>query len=117
MNRDVFHFAAALAGFALTACSEEKHTATPKETQVRKPINLQEGFYKTLRDNADLVDPAYGFNNIITSLSKGSCLRVADGVTNPEYAYVETLLYRSPEERVRGMVLKRDLMPAPECAP
>lgn len=111
------YIAAALAGIALTACSEQKQQPAPApvETETSKPVNLPQGFYKATSGKAHLIDPAYGFENILTTLGKNTCLKVIDGMTNKDHAHVETRLDAPPEERVRGYVLKSELTPAPEC--
>ena len=112
------YIAVAATALALAACSEKKEQPTPpapKETPALQPVTLPQGFYKATSGGAELIDPAYGFNNVITTLGRNTCLRVIDGKTNAEHAHVELRLDKPPEERVRGYVRKDELRPAPEC--
>lgn len=112
------YVAAALAGLALTACSEQQEqppAPAPVETAESKPVNLEQGFYRAASGTAHLIDPAYGFDNVIATLGKHTCIKVIDGVTNKDHAHVEVHLASLPEDRVRGYVLKSELTRAPDC--
>lgn len=109
--------AAALAGLALTACSEKKEQPAPApvEMPTPEPVNLPLGFYKATSGTAKLIDPLHGVENILVTLDKDTCLKVIDSTTNADHAHVETRLDAPPEDRVRGYVLKNALTSAPEC--
>jgi hypothetical protein len=112
------YIAAALAGLALSACSEQKQQPSapaPIATEEPKPVNLPLGFYRATSGKAQLIDPAYGFENIVATLNKNTCLKVIDGLTNKDHARVELRLAFAPEDRVQGYVLKSELSPAPDC--
>lgn len=112
------YIAAALAGLALSACSEQKQQPSapaPITTGESERVDLPSGFYRATSGRAHLIDPAYGFENIIATLDKHTCLKVIDGQTNKDHAHVELRLAAAPEDRVQGYVLKNELSPAPDC--
>lgn len=107
------YLAAALAGLALTACSEKQEkAATPPQQDA-----LQEGFYRATNGTAAVFDTPNGPYRYVRGISADTCVRVTENGDVGDFVRAEILGEERALFDIGNKYLRKDeLRRAPECA-